>query len=79
MNDETVICARCKSQTNALAIFPGGICLACYEKAYDATPEQERETIIAVFGNGSEARIYRGRRYCRACDRDRRREERANG
>ena len=52
-----VICKRCKRETDELAVFPGGICLACYEKAYDATPEQERETIARVFGPGAVRKI----------------------
>lgn len=47
-----VICKKCKKETDELAVFPGGICLACYEKAYDATPEQERETIVNAFSRG---------------------------
>lgn len=29
--DEMTECKRCHKETNVLAVFPGGICLACYE------------------------------------------------
>jgi hypothetical protein len=28
--DDKVICKRCNKETDALAVFPGGICLDCY-------------------------------------------------
>jgi hypothetical protein len=29
-------CKACKALVDELAIFPGGICLACHEKKFDA-------------------------------------------
>lgn len=31
-----IICKACKSNIDELAVFPGGICLHCHEKRFDA-------------------------------------------
>ena len=31
-----MICRRCQSPIDELSVFPGGICLACHEKKFDA-------------------------------------------
>ena len=36
--DETVKCKRCGKDTDALAVFPGTICLACYEAKEGKAP-----------------------------------------
>lgn len=34
--DETVACKKCGAKVDPLAVFPGGICVACHEKRYNA-------------------------------------------
>lgn len=34
--NETVICTKCRATIDALAVFPGGICLACHEVKFNA-------------------------------------------
>lgn len=36
--EEVVKCKRCGKDTDALAVFPGGICLACYEAKEGRAP-----------------------------------------
>jgi hypothetical protein len=45
------ICSKCSGKSDPLAIFPRGICLACYEREHDQdTPAQDYATIMQVFG-----------------------------
>lgn len=34
--EKPVICKTCGATIDPLAVFPGGICLACHEKKFDA-------------------------------------------
>lgn len=36
MNTDTHQCTSCQAQIDALAVFPGGICVQCHEKKFDA-------------------------------------------
>jgi hypothetical protein len=48
-----VICAGCAAETHWLEVFPGGICLACYEAKMDGVaPEKLYEDVMNGFGNG---------------------------
>jgi hypothetical protein len=35
-NEEQVSCKKCNAQISWLAVFPGGICLCCHEKKFNA-------------------------------------------
>jgi hypothetical protein len=35
-NDDTCECTKCGKPTHYLAVFPGGICLECYQPIGDA-------------------------------------------
>ena len=41
---ETVTCTRCGNSTDSLAVFPGGICLECYESDYHPMPTADELT-----------------------------------
>jgi hypothetical protein len=45
-----VVCTRCGSDTDPLAVFPGGLCLDCYK----VTPEGRRmptaDEVVAMWG-----------------------------
>lgn len=43
-------CNKCKVETSKLALFPGGICLACYEQTPDARREITAEELVAMWG-----------------------------
>ncbi len=36
MLEEMVACKNCASRVSELALFPGGICVVCYESKYNA-------------------------------------------
>jgi hypothetical protein len=36
--DEKITCKRCGNETDAIAVFPGTICLACYEAKEGKAP-----------------------------------------
>jgi hypothetical protein len=44
------ICSQCAGQSDPLAIFPNGLCLACYERQCDTTPAQDHAIIVQAFG-----------------------------
>jgi hypothetical protein len=47
-------CSRCEAPTDSLALFPGGICLACYEQDHqDDSPEELLRAITEGFGGRS--------------------------
>jgi hypothetical protein len=35
-DDETAACKKCAATVSTLAVFPGGICVTCYAKKFDA-------------------------------------------
>ena len=35
-----VMCSRCERLENVIEIFPGGLCLACYEREFNETEAQ---------------------------------------
>jgi hypothetical protein len=45
-------CKKCHKAITILDEFPGGMCLACYERNYNATPQDEEQAILNVFKNG---------------------------
>jgi hypothetical protein len=46
-----VPCASCGAPVHWLAIFPGGICLACHARAVEGeSPEETRRKIVDGFG-----------------------------
>ena len=44
------ICSQCAGQSDPLAMFPNGLCLACYERQCDNTPAQDHAIIVQAFG-----------------------------
>ena len=42
-------CAKCRAEGDALAMFPGGICLSCYEQAPAARAPLTAEGIARMF------------------------------
>lgn len=56
MDTNTVACKRCGKAIDELAVFPGGICVECHAKAFDASPQQMERTIMEVFGRGKAVR-----------------------
>jgi hypothetical protein len=49
MEDETITCKACGAETDALAVFPGTICLACYSKTPAANAPMTGEQVTALF------------------------------
>lgn len=48
-----VPCTTCDAPTDPLALFPGNVCLACWDTAHrDDTPEQLLADINRVFNQG---------------------------
>jgi hypothetical protein len=45
-----VTCKGCGAETNALAVFPGGICVKCYEQTPAARTPITAEDLIAMWG-----------------------------
>jgi hypothetical protein len=45
-------CNKCGEQTDKLALFPGGICLACYEQTAEARRQITAEELVAMWGGG---------------------------
>lgn len=44
-------CSRCETLTDALAMFPDDLCLACYEQDHqDDSPEELLRAITEGFG-----------------------------
>jgi len=42
----TTKCATCQTEINLLAVFPGGICVDCYEVVFDSMPPQDIATLF---------------------------------
>ena len=36
MSDTIASCKRCHAQVDEIALFPGRICVTCYERVYDS-------------------------------------------
>lgn len=51
MKDETIKCAGCGTEIDALAVFPGGICLSCYEQTPAARAPLTGAGIARMFRN----------------------------
>ena len=51
MNTQTLQCKRCNKETDALAVFPGGVCLACWEKKEGAVPltQADFDGMVRIF------------------------------
>lgn len=49
MNADAVKCNRCAEETNKLALFPGGICLKCYEQTPAARAPMTAADIANAF------------------------------
>lgn len=49
-------CSKCGKPIEEFCEFPGKrggvVCLACYEQEYDATPQDEYNTIVGAFSGG---------------------------
>ena len=60
MSEETFTCATCKQVNDALTMFPGGICLACYEKKMADQP-LERPNFIRAINLGKAGQAKRAR------------------
>lgn len=53
MESETTTCKSCGVETDVLAVFPGGICVACYEKTPEANAPLTADGLAAMFGKAS--------------------------
>ena len=42
-------CKRCGVEVDELAVFPGGICLACYEKTPEANAPLTAEGVASMW------------------------------
>lgn len=49
VNDDHVTCACCSNEVHWLAVFPGGICVDCYEKTPAARAVLSGEQIVTMF------------------------------
>lgn len=60
MNDphaDTVICSKCQRETDALAVFPGGLCLDCYRPIGDREARtMTADNLAAMWGGRNLAR-----------------------
>lgn len=45
-----VICNTCRNEIDPLDVFPGGICLPCYEKTPEATAPLTADYIVRAWG-----------------------------
>ena len=45
-----IACSSCGNATDELALFPGGICLACYEQTDEAKAPLTANGIITMWG-----------------------------
>ncbi len=43
-----VTCKKCGEETDELAVFPGGICLSCYEKKMEGQPLEKPDFIRTI-------------------------------
>jgi len=54
MTGENVTCTSCAAEVDALAVFPGQVCLECHARATENdTPEELLRKIAGGFGAGS--------------------------
>lgn len=52
IDEGKVECRKCSSEIDALAVFPGGICLACHAKKVEhLSPQDLLNQIIGGFGS----------------------------
>jgi hypothetical protein len=45
----TIICTGCRCEVHPLEVFPGPLCLTCYEKKMEGTPLPTAEEITAMW------------------------------
>lgn len=48
--DEKCTCAKCGAEIDALAVFPGGICVNCYAETAEANRPMTADEVSGMWG-----------------------------
>lgn len=49
MTNEKITCTGCGSKITQLEVFPGNICVGCYEKEFDRQPVMTDQQLADMF------------------------------